>query len=469
MTKGQPLALLQQHRPGTGDRQARRPASAVRDPVGDPPPREAPRPQAAAQIPEVAEALETVRRTTGRKRGATSSGCGLWPRRRHRPAAAGHRRPANDPEGQLPSWSGTPLDPENRGAYPEGRKRKRHVLPDRRSGQGWRRTWSIDQGDIEYVPQEGQEVDIKLDAHRRTTRCTARSSEIADTKLKVARNGFRRRPAATWPPRPTRRPASSGRRARPTRHASRWKTPKTCMRSGLRGRGKVHADWMSLGERLWRLVTPHVQLQAVGHHPLRQIARGVRRASSRGLGEDLQIARRRAPRDTRPNIPLRPGGACRRSRAAGPGRFDQPDRPQGRLQHLAVGFVVQRRHAGGNMAAGQPIQRVTPDPCRAATACGRTRPCPGRWRCRALPASGCGGRSVSPWGLAGDGLVVVELAAHDVRIEAHAADVLAHPVDQQHVGRVERQPGHPLAGQGQQCISRARTAGSTASIRAVSS
>ena len=59
-----------------------------------------------------------------------------------------------------------------------------------------------------------------------------------------------------------------------------------------------------------------------------------------------------------------------------------------------------------------------------------------------------GGRHIAQY--LGDGLVVVELAAHDVRIETDAADVLAHAVDQQHVDRVERQPGHPLPGQGEQ-------------------
>ena len=33
----------------------------------------------------------------------------------------------------------------------------------------------------------------------------------------------------------------------------------------------------------------------------------------------------------------------------------QADRAQRRRQHLAVGLVVQRRHAGGNVAAGQRI------------------------------------------------------------------------------------------------------------------
>ena len=132
-------------------------------------------------------------------------------------------------------------------------------------------------------------------------------------------------------------------------------------------------------------------------------------------------------------------------------RFDQPDRPQGRLQHLAVGFVVQRRHAGRDVAAGERVQARGPrvhvaEQLRAAefghaqadgVAVGLRR--------QAAEAD-----PLHLGRLAGDGLVVVELAAHDVRIEAHAADVLAHAVDHQHVDRVERQAGHPLAGQGEQ-------------------
>ena len=30
--------------------------------------------------------------------------------------------------------------------------------------------------------------------------------------------------------------------------------PDSLMRLGLRGQGKIHADWMPLGMRLWRLV-----------------------------------------------------------------------------------------------------------------------------------------------------------------------------------------------------------------------
>ena len=51
-----------------------------------------------------------------------------------------------------------------------------------------------------------------------------------------------------------------------------------------------------------------------------------------------------------------------------------------------------------------------------------------------------------------DRLVIVELAADHVGVEAAAADVLADPVDQQHVGPGKRQPRHPLPGQEQQLL-----------------
>ena len=49
-----------------------------------------------------------------------------------------------------------------------------------------------------------------------------------------------------------------------------------------------------------------------------------------------------------------------------------------------------------------------------------------------------------------EGLVVVELPAHHVRVEARAADVLADAVDHEHVDLLERQPRHQPLGQREQ-------------------
>ena len=66
------------------------------------------------------------------------------------------------------------------------------------------------------------------------------------------------------------------------------------------------------------------------------------------------------------------------------------------------------------------------------------------------------------------GLVVVELPAHHVRVQARAADVLADPVDQQHVDALERQPRQPRLASASSSFSRAsNSSGGTASIRAV--
>ena len=48
------------------------------------------------------------------------------------------------------------------------------------------------------------------------------------------------------------------------------------------------------------------------------------------------------------------------------------------------------------------------------------------------------------------GPMVVQLSPHHVRIEARAADVLAEPVDQQHVDARKRQPRQPMPGQHEQ-------------------
>ena len=54
--------------------------------------------------------------------------------------------------------------------------------------------------------------------------------------------------------------------------------------------------------------------------------------------------------------------------------------------------------------------------------------------------------------LALDRLVLVELAADDVGVQARAADLLADPVDEQYVDAVERELGHPLPGQHRQLL-----------------
>ncbi len=97
------------------------------------------------------------------------------------------------------------------------------------------------------------------------------------------------------------------------------------------------------------------------------------------------------------------------------------------LSRVAVGSICPKTSLRQNSAIPRPMAL----PCVAA----------------AEPADG------DPFHLrplVGDRLVVIELAAHHVRVHARAADVLADAVDQEHVGPCKRQPRQPALGQHQQ-------------------
>ncbi|MGA2030794.1 MAG: hemolysin D [Thermoguttaceae bacterium] len=205
--------------------------------------------KATAQIPEINEALKTVQqqldeKNTDRDRlqlNAKKDGTVLPP-----PANLNEHQ---DPEGNLPSWSGTPLDPENSTAY----LREGVLFCLVGDPAKLEAVLVIDQSDIELV-RPGQKVDIKLDELPHDT-LHSEILEIADSDLKITprqlgRKGGGELATKTDPNTGVERPQDPSYQAR-----APLDDPDGLLRLGLRGRGKIHTDWMSLGSRLWRFVT----------------------------------------------------------------------------------------------------------------------------------------------------------------------------------------------------------------------
>ena len=205
-------------------------------------------PRSSSQIPEIEKALKTVAdqlvqkgRDQERLRLVAPVDGTVLP-----PPITTERE---DPEGQLPFWSGTPLDPPNSGAYLKesvmfcqiGDPRKLEAV------------LVIDQGDIDFV-HKGQKVDVKLDSLPHDT-LHSRIAEIAHAELKATPQRLSTKTGGdlatkTDPNSNVEQPQSTSYQAR-----APLDDPDDLLRLGLRGRGKIHADWLPLAARLWRLLT----------------------------------------------------------------------------------------------------------------------------------------------------------------------------------------------------------------------
>lgn len=207
--------------------------------------------QAGREIPEVQKSLSGVdaqlkelrEEQDKLKLRAREDGTVLpppWTPRRH------------DPEGPLPAWFGTPLLPENRGAFlEEGVLFCQIGNPEKMEA-----VLVIDQDDIPFV-RRGQKVKIKLDARPHDT-LEGTIEEIAQSDLKIAPKRLTTKakgelPTKTDPTTGVERPQSTSYQARVP-----LEDPERIFQIGLAGRAKIYMDrplWQSLGSRMWRLIT----------------------------------------------------------------------------------------------------------------------------------------------------------------------------------------------------------------------
>lgn len=158
-------------------------------------------------------------------------------------------RPAeNAPDGRLPTWVGSPLEPRNRGAMLTAED----VICEIGNPKALEAVLVVDQGDVQLV-KIGQQVDIKLDAERESTyhgAITEKSNEpIAATSMSLA--------SQTGGDLQTEIDPATG-QVKPRSISYQARVPLTevglTLRPGYRGSAKIHVDPMSLGSRLWRVI-----------------------------------------------------------------------------------------------------------------------------------------------------------------------------------------------------------------------
>lgn len=155
--------------------------------------------------------------------------------------------PERSPTGQLPTWSGIPLDKKNIGAFLESGTKLCMIGDPRR----FKAILVIDQADIEFV-HPGQKVEIKLDVMPDRT-YVGTLAEISAHAMEVGRPRLGTRAGGDVPTRLDR--TGVERPVAPSYQASvPLEDTEGLLQVGLRGRAKIHAAPQSLGYRLWRWI-----------------------------------------------------------------------------------------------------------------------------------------------------------------------------------------------------------------------
>lgn len=202
---------------------------------------------ALAQIPQAQEALNTVIDQLAQKKRdhdrlklvAPVDGTVL-------PPPITTRR--DDSDERLSTWTETPLDPVNVGAFLEqgtlfcqigDPKRLEAVL-------------IVDQADRNII-RPGQEVDVMLEGIPFMT-LHSTIAELAESELKISPQRLSTKSGGELPTKTD--PKTGAERPMSTSYQARVPLDDTegLMRLGLRGQARVYTEWLPLGTRLWRLV-----------------------------------------------------------------------------------------------------------------------------------------------------------------------------------------------------------------------
>jgi putative peptide zinc metalloprotease protein len=205
-------------------------------------------PHAQAEIPATQEALKAAKEQLQNKEADSERLCLKAP-------IAGSVLPPpltprrDDPDGQLPTWSGSPLEKENLGAFLQenvlfcqiGDPRKLEAVV------------IIDQADRNLVRKD-QRVYVKIDELPHDT-FTSKVAEIAESELKISPQRLSNKAGGelatkTDPHSGVERPVSTSYQARVPLDDNTG-----LMRLGLRGTARIQTDWIPLGTRFWRFLS----------------------------------------------------------------------------------------------------------------------------------------------------------------------------------------------------------------------
>ncbi len=159
------------------------------------------------------------------------------------------KQPQGDPEEQLPSWTGTPLDPENKGAL----LNDADVVCLIGDPNALEAVLVLDQGDRNLVKQ-GMDVDLKFDAARNLT-FHSKMGEVSESPLNSASMALS---SQTGGDLQTEIDPATG-QPRPRSVSYQVRVPLDVdaipLRIGYRGSAKIHTEPQTLGWRLWRIIT----------------------------------------------------------------------------------------------------------------------------------------------------------------------------------------------------------------------
>ncbi len=201
-------------------------------------------PLASAQIPAIEKSLATLTEQLEEKRAdlarlelkARTAGVVMPPRGvRKRPTI----------EDELPTWSGTPLDPENLGALLTASVPVCYIGDPKKM----KATLVIDQADIDFV-RRGQKVEIMLDELPGRV-LEGEIEEIAQVELLASPEQLSNKAGGELP---TETDAAGIERPMSTSYQARVPLDNDdgLLRIGLRGEAKIHVGSMPLGRRIWR-------------------------------------------------------------------------------------------------------------------------------------------------------------------------------------------------------------------------
>jgi putative peptide zinc metalloprotease protein len=155
----------------------------------------------------------------------------------------------DDPSERLPTWSGTPLERENVGAYLE----ESVLFCQIGNPKQLEAILVVDQADRNMVREE-QRVDIMLDSYPGQT-IHSTVAEIAESELKVTPQRLSKKSGGDLDTKTD--PHSGAEKPMSTSYQARVPIddPDGRCQLGLRGQGRIYTAWIPLGTRLWRLLS----------------------------------------------------------------------------------------------------------------------------------------------------------------------------------------------------------------------
>lgn len=158
------------------------------------------------------------------------------------------RAPQDTQDGRLPGWTGSPLEPRNRGALLTADD----VVCEIGTPDAFEAVLIIDQGDVQLV-RVGQPVELKFDSRRLSTF----SGMITEKSNEPLNSATMSMSSQTGGDLQTEIDPKTG-AIKPRNVSYQARVPiqvdDVPIRPGYRGSAKVHVDPMSLGGRLWRVI-----------------------------------------------------------------------------------------------------------------------------------------------------------------------------------------------------------------------